>query len=424
MTSYVIPNCPVEKEESWRKSNPEDFFLPVEELLTFDGKSALEAKGAGLWKLQRTQKERAELRAELKNYEKLWNLAEGSLFENDEALDRLCIIEVGHGLVRVSESSHLKSRVEFSSQPTDGRSIVENSAIGDALAQRLKATCSAKLGVVTQSKGEEVPLLFVVVHANPSFSQTYSNIHFQFEERCTAELVVADCGAHFGAHRQTLELKSGSSVKHAWIQFGHDGQAEGQLLLERSVVLREGSFYAAAEVFAPVGHVRVTSNVQTLGRHADARYGAAVLAAGQSFLDYEPIQTHKAASHSEFHLMSLTNSRARLAFQGLIKVDLDGAGSNAIQENRNILLSKRARVDAAPRLQILPQDVSCKHGSASGEIDDAQLYYLMSRGFDEGASKEMILKAFAQKGLAAVEGSAELSTLLASVVSKHISGFL
>ncbi len=60
-----------------------------------------------------------------------------------------------------------------------------------------------------------------------------------------------------------------------------------------------------------------------------------------------------------------------------------------------MLLSKRAQVHSTPALEILTDDVKCKHGSATGQIDQAQLFYLRSRGIDAQEATRILTRAFA-----------------------------
>jgi Fe-S cluster assembly protein SufD len=69
--------------------------------------------------------------------------------------------------------------------------------------------------------------------------------------------------------------------------------------------------------------------------------------------------------------------------------------TDAIQTNKNLLLSKEALVDSTPALEIFADDVKCKHGSTIGQIDAAALFYLRSRGIGEVEARELLTYAFA-----------------------------
>ena len=88
-----------------------------------------------------------------------------------------------------------------------------------------------------------------------------------------------------------------------------------------------------------------------------------------------------------------------------------------MQENKNLVLSKRARVDALPRLEILPNEVACKHGSATGELDPRQLYYLTTRGFSLDEAKALVVRGFALEGLCGLSPESALYVAAECLVS-------
>ena len=71
-------------------------------------------------------------------------------------------------------------------------------------------------------------------------------------------------------------------------------------------------------------------------------------------------------------------------------VNKDAQKTDSNQSNKNILLSKNARMNSNPRLVINADDVKCSHGSSTGEIDQDALFYLRSRGIDSKTSKSIL----------------------------------
>jgi Fe-S cluster assembly protein SufD len=69
-------------------------------------------------------------------------------------------------------------------------------------------------------------------------------------------------------------------------------------------------------------------------------------------------------------------------------------GTDAEQSNHNLLLSERAEIDAKPELEIYADEVKCSHGTTVGQLDDAALFYLRSRGLDEQDAKRALTRAF------------------------------
>ena len=84
----------------------------------------------------------------------------------------------------------------------------------------------------------------------------------------------------------------------------------------------------------------------------------------------------------------------RSVWRGMIKVDPGAQQTDAFQECRNLLLSKKAHADAIPGLEILANDVRCTHAAAIAQIDPEQVFYLNSRGLDDAASKRLVIEGF------------------------------
>ena len=82
-------------------------------------------------------------------------------------------------------------------------------------------------------------------------------------------------------------------------------------------------------------------------------------------------------------------------FDGRVLVRKDAQKTDAQQTNKNLLLSKEALVHSTPALEILADDVKCKHGSTTGQLDATSLFYLRSRGIGEAEARSLLTFAFA-----------------------------
>ncbi|HUL79350.1 MAG TPA: Fe-S cluster assembly protein SufD [Vicinamibacteria bacterium] len=111
--------------------------------------------------------------------------------------------------------------------------------------------------------------------------------------------------------------------------------------------------------------------------------------------------THSRIDHARPHCSSrehyrgIVDGQARGIFNGLVVVRPGAQKTDAFQMNQNLLLSRQALVHSTPQLQILADDVKCKHGSTTGQLDPAALFYLRSRGLSEPAARSLLTWAFA-----------------------------
>lgn len=98
--------------------------------------------------------------------------------------------------------------------------------------------------------------------------------------------------------------------------------------------------------------------------------------------------------------------RARGVFSGRIVV-ADGAdGTDAIQRSDSLLLSKMARADTRPELEIYADDVKCAHGATVGQIDEEAMFYLRTRGLSHKDAFDVLIYAFATEVLARISSAA------------------
>jgi Fe-S cluster assembly protein SufD len=125
--------------------------------------------------------------------------------------------------------------------------------------------------------------------------------------------------------------------------------------------------------------------------------------------DHQHMDNHTRINHAQPHAISnevykgIMNDRARGVFQGRIIVAQDAQKTDAKMNNRNLLLSDTAEADTKPQLEIYADDVKCAHGVTVGQLDDAAIFYLRSRGADEDMAKNMLTFAFANEMVERIE---------------------
>lgn len=109
---------------------------------------------------------------------------------------------------------------------------------------------------------------------------------------------------------------------------------------------------------------------------------------------------HTTIDHAKPHGTSrelykgILNGKSRAVFNGKIIVRKDAQKTDAEQTNRNLLLSQASRINTTPQLEILADDVKCRHGATIGHLDDDALFYLRSRGIKEEVARTMLMKGF------------------------------
>ena len=90
----------------------------------------------------------------------------------------------------------------------------------------------------------------------------------------------------------------------------------------------------------------------------------------------------------------IVGGAARAEFDGLVYVAKDAFRTVAHQENHNILLSDKARVESRPQLEMYADDVECSHGATTGYLNPDELFYMRSRGIPEAEARRLQMQSF------------------------------
>jgi Fe-S cluster assembly protein SufD len=93
----------------------------------------------------------------------------------------------------------------------------------------------------------------------------------------------------------------------------------------------------------------------------------------------------------------ILNDRSRGVFNGKVFVAVGASGTDGYQSNKNLLLSNEARVDTKPQLEIFNDDVKCSHGATVGQLEEEELFYLLSRGLNETLARNLLTYGFAEE---------------------------
>lgn len=145
--------------------------------------------------------------------------------------------------------------------------------------------------------------------------------------------------------------------------------------------------------------------VKLKGQHATcATRGFYHLQQANEYLDNHIDIIHSAAhTKSEMLYKGILENNSRVVFNGRLHVKKDAQKILAYQANHNLLLSKTAEAYSKPELEIYADDVKCKHGATTGQIDEEALFYLRSRGLAQEDAKKILLAGFAEDILQHVE---------------------
>jgi Fe-S cluster assembly protein SufD len=144
--------------------------------------------------------------------------------------------------------------------------------------------------------------------------------------------------------------------------------------------------------------VRNEIGVVLAGEGAEATLNGLYLAGGERHVD-----NYTTLDHAQPHCPSrelykgILDGKAHAVFHGRIIVRQEAQKTDAIQRNKNLLLSGDAVIDTKPQLEIYADDVRCTHGATVGQVDPEAVFYLRSRGIAREEARSLLTFAFASE---------------------------
>lgn len=143
------------------------------------------------------------------------------------------------------------------------------------------------------------------------------------------------------------------------------------------------------------GHTRNEYHTRFKGEHASLKLlGLGIEDCGRVLDNYTYVNHSVGHCYTDELFKYVVDDQARGAFTGRIYVAEGAVKTEAYQNNRNIVGSTEAQMFSKPQLEIYNDDVKCSHGSAVGQLDEKQVFYMRTRGLDEVQARLLLKQAF------------------------------
>jgi Fe-S cluster assembly protein SufD len=241
----------------------------------------------------------------------------------------------------------------------------------------------------------EAPIVVSTAH-----EQAGSALHWRLlvvlEEDAQASVWHESSSAPDGLVNGVVELVVGQSARLRFVDLQDLEESTWVFGAQRATVARDGSLDWITLGFGSANG-KVFQETQLAGPGAHGTVTGAYAARGRQHLDFDTLQEHAAPdTTSDLAFRGILSGRASAVWRGMIKVDPGAQRTDAFQESRNLLLSKRAHADAIPGLEILANDVRCTHAAAIAQLDPEQLFYLRAHGLPEADAHRLVVEGFLQ----------------------------
>ena len=197
-----------------------------------------------------------------------------------------------------------------------------------------------------------------------------------------------------GFHSGAVEIFAAPNAHVTYVQVQNWNRRVWNFATHRAMIAKDAHLcWVTADFGARLSKINQAVTLEGTGSTAEM-LGFAFTDARQH-LDISTAQEHQSPhTSSDLLYRVVLKDRSQTAWGGNIYVYPAANHTDAYQKNDNLLLSERAHADTLPGLEIEAHEVRCTHGATAGQIDDEQVFYLMSRGIPYAQAERLIIDGF------------------------------
>lgn len=208
-------------------------------------------------------------------------------------------------------------------------------------------------------------------------------------------------GKYFSNAVAEIVLMNGARIKHHRLQ---EESADAVHVSTTAAELGRNTTYDLTSI--TLGGRLSRHDVQVVMDHEGAECwvdGLYVVGEDQHTDTHSLIDHRKPRCVSHQLYKGILDGNSRAVFNGKVFVRHGAEKTDAMQTNKNLLLSDKARVDTKPQLEIYADDVKCAHGAAVGQINKDELFYLTTRGINPDLGTRLLTFGFAEQVIEKIE---------------------
>lgn len=199
-------------------------------------------------------------------------------------------------------------------------------------------------------------------------------------------------------------------------------EAEAVQLNMAHVIQKKGSRFSSTTLTLSGGFVRNEITVDLKGEHCETALNGLYLAKDSQHVDnYTYIHHLMPNCNSSELYKGIANDKSSTTFTGKVLVEKNAQKTSSSQSNKNISLSKTAKINSKPQLVIHADDVACSHGSTTGQLDQNAIFYMQARGIGKETARALLLFSFANEVVEKIS-YAPLQSIIRKTIEQRLYG--
>ena len=304
--------------------------------------------------------------------------------------------------VEINESSNLKNNIENKNSLIDLNSAFIN-----------------KSYIILIKKNYSLKKPLIVYHStNNKIKSKNINLRLDFQLEQNSSLRLIDFFYHISKKNfinvfNNFDLKKDAILKNYKIdnlqneniKYSFNNIDQDENSISETFILSCGSNFLKNEVICNLN-----------GKYSSAFVNGIFSLMNRQQHEIRTIINHLVENTKSYQLIkSVLGKESKAVYQGKIFVNSEAQKTDGYQLSKAILLDEISEFNAKPELEIYADDVKCSHGSASGNLNENSIFYLMSRGLNYQQSKELLINGFILEVIEKITDS-EIKNLIKNII--------
>jgi len=364
----------------------------------------------------------------LSNKSKLSNFLDYSVNEKDSKFDityprssqstirliigencQIKLIEKNYSIKQLSEDElqkYIKEQISFFKQ-------------NENWSELLNLSLSCKNNILgLKINGSKIPPLEIFSHASSNSINAKTLVIF-LEKNCEHELLQVNRSKENSSLSQSTFfcLKENSCVKHGVVSYGEN---RSNLLNSLNVIQQKNSAYNLGSLHFKFNYARFEISIkQSEGNAKTNIKGMQITKKDEQISTYAKIEFNGPNGFLDQINKALADDKSHAIFEGSIIVPKIAQRTDASQLSRNLLLSNLAQIDTKPQLEIIADDVKCKHGATISQLNEEELFYMRTRGITLSEASRLQLSSYFQEIISFIPISKDKWDLLDKLLNEN-----
>jgi Fe-S cluster assembly protein SufD len=325
--------------------------------------------------------------------------------DKDKNSERIIINPNNNQFININLSNGIEKLNDKEIEENLGK-IVKSTKVKNDLSVCLNQASSSELLALKVKRNFNKSLEIVIPSIKEKSIST--RIFLLVEEGAKLDLLQVFLGNNNSAQNHLIEIKLESKVElsHGLISLGEEKESSSICTL--AVEQSEKSKYSLHSIHHGWDYARFEPRIiQSEGEASTIIKNLQVTKSKEQIATHSLIRFEGPNGKLDQLQKAVASEYSHCIFNGSIEVPQKAQKTEAAQLSRNLLLSKRARIDAKPELEIVADDVRCTHGATVSQLQDEELFYLLSRGIDNEHANSLLLKGYYDEVISHLPKSSE-----------------